>query len=200
MLSRRQFLGYSALAPALLRSSVLGGADKGPKISARAMEVHKRALVFDGMFTRSIASSITVAVWATRIRGIWDLPRAREGGVSAFFLSMYIPEEYYPGRFETKQAFRRVDHALRQLEENRDQVESRSTPTTWSGSMPKARSPRCSISRAARIWMAIWGCFRDLYRLGLRSAQLSAHNWNQHYADSCCSRRNGMASPRTAAR
>ena len=31
------------------------------------------------------------------------------------------------------------------------------------------------------------GVLRDLYRLGLRSAQLSAHNWNQNYADSCCS-------------
>ena len=31
------------------------------------------------------------------------------------------------------------------------------------------------------------GVLRDLYRLGLRSAQLSAHNWNQHYADACCS-------------
>jgi membrane dipeptidase len=30
------------------------------------------------------------------------------------------------------------------------------------------------------------GILRDLYRLGLRSAQLSAHNANQHYADSCC--------------
>ena len=26
-----------------------------------------------------------------------------------------------------------------------------------------------------------------LYRMGLRAAQLSAHNWNQNYADSCCS-------------
>jgi len=31
------------------------------------------------------------------------------------------------------------------------------------------------------------GILRDLYRLGLRAAQLSAHNWNQNYADSCCS-------------
>jgi membrane dipeptidase len=32
------------------------------------------------------------------------------------------------------------------------------------------------------------GVLRDLYRLGLRSAMLSAHNWPQHYADACCSR------------
>ena len=27
---------------------------------------------------------------------------------------------------------------------------------------------------------------RDFYRLGLRSMQLSAHNWQNNYADSCC--------------
>jgi membrane dipeptidase len=31
------------------------------------------------------------------------------------------------------------------------------------------------------------GVLRDLHGMGLRSAQLSAHNWNQNYADSCCS-------------
>ena len=31
------------------------------------------------------------------------------------------------------------------------------------------------------------GVLRDLYRLGLRSAQLSAHNWANNFADSCCS-------------
>jgi len=31
------------------------------------------------------------------------------------------------------------------------------------------------------------GILRDLHGMGLRSAQLSAHNWNQNYADSCCS-------------
>ena len=31
------------------------------------------------------------------------------------------------------------------------------------------------------------GILRDLYRLGLRSAQLTAHNWANNFADSCCS-------------
>ncbi len=28
---------------------------------------------------------------------------------------------------------------------------------------------------------------REMYRLGMRSVQLSAHNWTSNYADSCCS-------------
>ena len=31
------------------------------------------------------------------------------------------------------------------------------------------------------------GVLRDMYRLGMRSVQLSAHNWTSNYADSCCS-------------
>jgi membrane dipeptidase len=31
------------------------------------------------------------------------------------------------------------------------------------------------------------GVLREVHAMGLRSAQLSAHNWDQNYADSCCS-------------
>src|SRR5262249_29947000 len=31
------------------------------------------------------------------------------------------------------------------------------------------------------------GVLRDMYRLGMRSVQLSAHNWTSNYSDSCCS-------------
>jgi membrane dipeptidase len=39
---------------------------------------------------------------------------------------------------------------------------------------------------------------RNFYRLGLRSMQLSAHNWQNNYADSCCSgsfKNNGLNEP-----
>src|ERR1700678_4498393 len=120
MLTRRQFLGYSAVAPAVLRSA-LWAADS---IAARALAIHKRALVFDGHVHALDREFYHGGSMGTRMPdGQWDLQRAREGGVSAFFLSVFIPEEYYPGRFETKQAFRRVDDALRQIEKNSDLVE-----------------------------------------------------------------------------
>src|SRR6202041_1267894 len=119
MLSRRQFLGYSVVAPAVLRSSVWGD-----QVSARALAVHKRAMVFDGHVHALDREFYHGGGMGTRVtEGQWDLQRAREGGVSAFFISVFIPEEYYPGRFETKQAFRRVDDALRQIEKNSDLVE-----------------------------------------------------------------------------
>ncbi len=48
--------------------------------------------------------------------GQFDLPRAKEGGVDAMFFSIFVTEDYYPQRFETKQAFRLIDLALTQLE------------------------------------------------------------------------------------
>src|ERR1700685_4801197 len=120
MLTRRQFLGYSAVAPAVLRPALWADqtAPKAleKKISARALAVHKRALVFDGhvhALDREFYHGDSMG--DRKSDGYWDLPRAREGGVGAFFLSIYVPERYYPGRFETKQTRCRIDHAHQQL-------------------------------------------------------------------------------------
>ena len=122
MLTRRRFLSYSALATAALRPSLWAESlvqtdQPAPHISARAWAVHKRTYVFDAHVHALDREFYHGGSMGTRTtEGQWDLPRAKEGGVGAFFLSVFIPEEYYPGRFETKQAFRRIDHALQQLE------------------------------------------------------------------------------------
>lgn len=50
--------------------------------------------------------------------GQFDLPRAKEGGVNALFFSLFVTEECYPQHYETKQALRLVDLALRQIHKN----------------------------------------------------------------------------------
>ena len=44
--------------------------------------------------------------------GQFDLPRAKEGGVDAMFFSVFVTEDYYPQRLETKQTLRLIDLAL----------------------------------------------------------------------------------------
>ncbi len=195
MLTRRRFLGYSALMPAimafdpLLRSSAaqdLSG--PAPHISAKALAIHKRALVFDGhvhALDREFYQGGSIGTRKTN--GYWDLPRAREGGEGAFFCSVYIPEEYYPGRFETKQALRRIDHALLQLELNRDRVELALNADDVLKIRAKGKIAAVLDIEGSYDLDGDLGVLRDLYRLGVRSAQLSAHNWSQHYADACCS-------------
>jgi membrane dipeptidase len=193
MLTRRRFLGYTALAPAVLHRSLLAQATAGvdrpaPQISARALAIQKRALVFDGHVHALDREFYNGGSMGTRtLEGQWDLRRAKEGGVGAFFLSIYVPEEYYPGRFETKQAFRRMDHALRQLEMNRDLVELALNADDILRIRAKGKIAAVLDIEGSYDLDGDLGVLRDLYRLGLRSAQLSAHNWDQNYADSCCS-------------
>ncbi|MCL4402069.1 MAG: dipeptidase [Acidobacteria bacterium] len=158
------------------------------QVSERAQRLHHSALVFDGhvhVIDRQLYHGGDIGDRVSD--GQFDLPRAREGGVGAMFFSVFVTEEYYPQRYETKQAFRLVDLALTQLERNRDTIELALDATAIE-----------RIHRAGKIAAVLdlegssdldgdLGILRDLYRLGLRSAQLSAHNWANNFADSCCS-------------
>jgi len=119
--------------------------------------------------------------------GQFDLPRARQGGVNALFFSLFVTEEYYPQHYETKQALRLVDLALRQLEENRGTIELARNGRdidriVASGKMAAVLDMEGSLDRDGDL-----GVLRRFYQLGLRSYQLSAHNAQNRYADSCCS-------------
>jgi membrane dipeptidase len=118
--------------------------------------------------------------------GQFDLSRAKEGGLDAMFFSIFVTEEYYPARYESKQVFRLMDLALTQLEKNRDKIE-----------LALKAGDIARINKASKIAAVLaleggfdldgdLGVLRDLYRLGLRSAQLPAHNWDNNFADSCC--------------
>ena len=195
MLTRRGFLGYAALTPAALHPSLWAQVASqstsdlpAPVVSANALAMHKRALVFDGHVHALDREFYHGGSMGTRSSaGQWDLVRAREGGVGAFFLSVFIPEEYYPSRFETKQALRRVDHALRQLEINREQVELALNADDIERIRANGKIAAILDIEGSYDLDGDLGVLRDLYQLGVRSAQLSAHNWDQNYADACCS-------------
>jgi len=157
-------------------------------ISVRARRLHEQAFVFDAhvhVVDRQLYHGGDIG---DRVKdGQVDLPRAKDGGVDAMFFSIFVTEDYYPQRLETKQTFRLMDLALTQLEKNRDKIE-----------LALTGADIARINRSGRIAAVLdleggfdldgdLGVLRDLYRLGLRSAQLSAHNWANNFADSCCS-------------
>jgi membrane dipeptidase len=77
MLTRRQFLGYSAVAPAVLRSALWADSQPAPQVSARALAVHKRALVIDGHVHALDREFYHGGSMGTRMPdGQWDLVRA----------------------------------------------------------------------------------------------------------------------------
>jgi membrane dipeptidase len=126
--------------------------------------------------------------------GHFDLERARAGGLDAMFFSVYTPEPYYPGRHEVKNTFRVVDLALDQIERNKKILELALTASDIQ---------RINSSGRIAAFLDLEGGFdldgdlnllRALYRLGLRSLQLTAHNQTNAFIDSCCdgSRWNGL--------
>lgn len=157
-------------------------------ISPRAQRLHNDAFVFDAhvhVVDRQLYHGGDIG---TRVSdGQFDLPRAKEGGIDAMFFSIFVTEAYYPQRLEVKQTLRLVDLALQQLQRNKDKIELALTADDIQ---------RINKSGKIAAVLDLEGGFdldgdlavlRTLYRLGLRSAQLSAHNWANNFADSCCS-------------
>jgi len=149
-------------------------------------DLHRKAFVMDGhthVMTRELLMGTDIG--QRYPDGTVDLPRAREGGVDAMFFSVYTPEQYYPGRFEVKNTFRVVNVALDQIEKNHSQIE-----------LALNASDIQRINRKGKIaaFLDLEGPFdmdgdinilRGLYRLGLRSIQLPAHNTTNAFIDTC---------------
>src|SRR6266498_106172 len=157
------------------------------QLSDRARKLHDDALVFDAHVHVVDRQFYNGGDMGQRVNdGQFDLVRAKEGGLDAMFFSLFITEQYYPARFETRQTLRLFDAAYDQLARNQDKIELALTASDIE-----------RINRQGKIAAVLdleggfdldgdLGVLRDLYRLGLRSAQLSAHNWANNFADSCC--------------
>lgn len=166
----------------------MDGAAAAPAVSAKALALHRGMFVFDGhvhALDREFYHGGSMADASTE--GQWDLVRAREGGVGAFFLSVYVPEEYYPGRFETKQALRRIDHAMAQVKAGAARVEFAHNAADMQRIRAAGKIAAVLDIEGSYDLDGDLGVLREVHALGLQAAQLSAHNWDQNYADSCCS-------------
>jgi membrane dipeptidase len=184
----------NSLRPSLLLFATLAAiAMVGPSVGGRqisdqaAAALHRDALVFDAHVHVVDRQFYHGGDMGQRVDdGQFDLVRAKEGGLDAMFFSLFVTEQYYPARFETKQTLRLIDAAYDQLAKNKDRIE-----------LALNASDVERISKAGKIaaFMDLEGGFdldgdpavlRMLYRLGLRSFQLPAHNWANNFADSCC--------------
>src|SRR5438445_5683744 len=110
----------------LLAAAGVAGAQSssGPSVSERARALHTRSLVFDGHIhavDREFYHGGDIG--ERKPDGQFDLPRAREGGLGALFFSIFVTEDYYPARLETKQAIRMLDCAREQIARNRQTIE-----------------------------------------------------------------------------
>lgn len=157
------------------------------QLSDRAKKLHNDALVFDAHVHVVDRQFYHGGDMGQRVNdGQFDLVRAKEGGLDAMFFSLFITEQYYPARFETKQTMRLIDAAYDQLAKNQDKIELALTASDIERINKKGKIAAVMDLEGGFDLDGDLGVLRDLYRLGLRSAQLPAHNWANNFADSCC--------------
>jgi len=157
------------------------------QVSERARKLHESAFVFDGHVHVVNRQFYLGGDIGERVAdGQFDLPRAKEGGVDALFFTVFVTEDYYPQRQEVKQVIRLVDAALVQLEKNKDKIELALNASDIERIRKKGKMAAVLDLEGGFDLDGDLGVLRTLYRLGMRSAQLSAHNWANNFADSCC--------------
>src|ERR671915_500954 len=108
------FVSLLATVPALLLAQV----------SDRAKTLHQDTFIFDAHAHVVNRQFYHGGDMGQRVDdGQFDLVRAKEGGLDAMFFSLFVTEQYYPARFETKQVLRLIDAAYDQLAKNKDTIE-----------------------------------------------------------------------------
>jgi len=179
------------LAGGLPVGALLAGQDseKGNKIkfqNGKMPEIHRKALVMDGhthVMTRELLMGTDIG--QRYANGTVDLPRAKEGGLDAMFFSVYTPEHYYPGRFEVKNTFRVVNLALDQIEKNKEMIELALNASDIERISKKGKMAAFLDLEGPWDMDGDINLLRALYRLGLRSVQLTAHNTTNAFIDTC---------------
>lgn len=170
----------------LLAAPVAGHNRPLPPQTKPMPDLHRKAFVMDGhthVMTRELLMGTDIG--QRYPDGTVDLPRAREGGVDAMFFSVYTPEHYYPGRFETKNTFRVVNLALDQIEKNNSVIELALTASDIERINKKGKMAAFLDLEGGYDLDGDINMLRALHRLGLRSMQLTAHNTTNAFIDSC---------------
>ncbi len=186
MLIKSLYYRSAVIAAVTLGLTIVFGS--AAAVSERAASLHQKSLVFDGHIhavDRVFYNGGDIGT--RRSDGQFDLPRAKEGGLKALFFSIFVTEDYYPARFETKQALRMLDTAVNQIARNSATIELARNAAdieriTKAGKLAAVLDVEGSFDLDGDL-----NVIRQMYRLGVRSMQLSAHNWANNYADSCCS-------------
>jgi membrane dipeptidase len=149
--------------------------------------LHRDALVFDAhihMINRQLYHGGDIGVRVND--GQVDLPRAKQGGLDGMFFTVYVNEQYYPGHFEVKQTLRLLELARTQIEKNKDRIELAFTASDVERIAKSGRIAAVLDLEGGFDMEGDLNILRAFYRMGLRVAQLPAHNWANNFAESCC--------------
>ncbi|HEU0120399.1 MAG TPA: membrane dipeptidase [Bryobacteraceae bacterium] len=158
-------------------------------LALAAQDLHKKAFVFDAhvhMINRQFYKGGDIG---QRVEdGQVDLPRAKEGGLDAMFFTLFVEEQYYPARYETKHVLRLLDLARRQVAANSDKIQFAYTAQDVTRIAKTGKIAAVLDLEGGFDLDGDLGVLRELYHAGFRVMQLPAHNWANNFAESCCSK------------
>ena len=138
-----------------------------------ALELHRDAIVFDGHCDTLLSAVQDKRPLAERCeQGHADLPRFREGGVTAQILALFARPFALGGTAPTWEALRLLDAFFQALETSPDLIQA-----TCAADVRRARAEGCLGGiiglEGAEALRGDLGVLRCLYRLGLRNLGLT---------------------------
>jgi membrane dipeptidase len=171
--------------PAACGLGVLAAAPPGDDVAARAARLHRAAIVVD---THVDAPYQLDEKWADLgERGAtphFDIPRAREGGLTAPFFAVYVPRSLAESGGAARKTLELIDLVERAVAAH---------PKELRHAASVAEIRRAKKDGAIAVLMGIegghaiedsLGALREFHRLGVRYMTLTHTNTN-HWADSC---------------
>jgi membrane dipeptidase len=171
------------LLPALLL--VLGGAaPAGDEVARRAARLHRQAIVLDTHIDLPYALDEKFADIAERgASDHFDIPRAREGGLTAAFLAIYVPRSYAETGGAARKALELIDLVDRVVRDHaKDLVAAASVADVRRARRERRIAALLGIEGGHAIEDSL-GALRAFHRLGVRYMTLTHTNTNR-WADS----------------
>ncbi len=170
--------------PFALALPFLAAAPAADDLAARAARLHREAIVVD---THEDVPDALAEKWAdVAVQGStkhFDIPRAKEGGLTAPFFAVYVPASYADGG-AARIALDRIDLVQRVVAAHPADLVSAASVADIRRAK---REGRIAILMGIEGGHAIedsLGALRDFHRLGVRYMTLTHTNSN-HWADSC---------------
>lgn len=172
------------LAAALLLPLLPSPSARADDAAARAKQVHAEAIVVD---THLDAPDQLATKWAdVGVRGAtdhFDIPRAREGGLTAPFFSIYVAASYASEGGAARRALDLIDITHRTVDAHPKDLTLATTPADIRAAKKAGKIAILMGIEGGHAIEDSLGALREMYRAGVRYMTLTHTNTN-HWADS----------------
>lgn len=153
-------------------------------VSPRAARLHREAIVVDlHIDTPQRLLDEDFDLGARDTHGHIDLPRMKDGGLDAGFMSIYINMRKYTGDAATKRALQLIDSVAEQVRRHSDQLVLATTADDVRRAHKNGKVALLMGMEGGTPIANDLRLLRDFHRLGVRYMTLT-HNLNNDWADS----------------